>query len=203
MMELSSSVVLPLLTAASHGSQLPHTMTFIEYILQSNVVNCLIVATGLWMVIQKLNIPQKLDASIEDVSQPLQDAQFFRNAKEAQLAEFALKFQSLDQEKALILETAEQTAASIKEQSAEKLERLLHGVTATYDSKKQRETTLLQSSVLNQVVAQLFNEVEQSLPPLPQCHERLVQLLIEELQDSASGLTVTGSVKSLQEKASV
>jgi hypothetical protein len=57
--------------------------------------------------------------------------------------------------------------------------------------------------VLNQVVAQLFNEVEQSLPPLPECHERLVQLLIEELQDSAPGLTVTGSVKSLQEKASV
>lgn len=199
----SASFLLPLLTATAHGAHQPHTMTFIDYILQSNVVNCLIVATGLWVVIQKLNIPKKLDASIEEVSQPLQDAQFFRNATEAQLAEFALKFQSLDQEKALILETAEQTAASIKEQSAEKLERLVHGVTATYDSKKQRETTVLQSSVLNQVVAQLFKEVEQALPPLPECHERLVQLLIEELQDSTPDLTVTGSVKSLQEKASV
>jgi hypothetical protein len=168
------------------------------------VINCLIVATGLGVVLSKLNIPQKLDKNIEDASFPLQDAQFFRNSTEAQLAEFALKFQSLDQEKSIILQTAQQTADSITEQSTEKLQRLMSGLTTIYESKKQRESTLLQSSVLNQVVAQLFQEVEGALPSLAVCHERLVQLLIEELNDSGSvSVTPSDVAQPLPKKVSV
>jgi hypothetical protein len=198
----SYSFLLPLLTIAHHTES--HAMTFVDYILQSNVINCLIVATGLGVVLSKLNIPQKLDKNIEDASFPLQDAQFFRNSTEAQLAEFALKFQSLDQEKSIILQTAQQTADSITEQSTEKLQRLMSGLTTIYESKKQRESTLLQSSVLNQVVAQLFQEVEGALPSLAVCHERLVQLLIEELNDSGSvSVTPSDVAQPLPKKVSV
>jgi hypothetical protein len=171
--------LLPLLNSEAHAG---HSLTFTEYILQSNVINVSLVAIGLGFILSKLNIPKKLDESTQKLIQPLQDAQAFRNKTESDLTSLTLKFQTLDQAKSQIITTAEETAHSIKLQLTDKIQQVVHGLTVTYESKKQRESALLQSAILNEVVDQLFDDVESTLPALKVCHETLVQLLITELK---------------------
>ena len=178
---LLASAALPLLNPEAHGAE---PMTFAAYILQSNVINILAVALGLGFILSKLNIPQKLDETTQKAIQPLQDAQAFRNKTESRLTNLTLKFQTLDQAKSEILTLADETADSIKVQFQEKSKHALHGLSLSYDSKKQREESLLQAAILNEVVSVLFNEVESTLPALEICHEKLVQLLVDELQET-------------------
>ena len=182
------ATVLPLLNPEAHGVA-HHTFTFAEYILQSNVINVLVVATGLGFILSKLNIPAKLDGATQKLIRPLQDAQAFRNKTESNLSQLTLKFQTLEQTKSHILQTAEETAQGIHGQLQDKIDHAVHGLSLSYDSKKQRESALLQSIILNEVVNQLFDEVESTLPPLKECHEKLIQLLIAELKDEPKSET--------------
>jgi hypothetical protein len=179
---LLASVALPLLTPAAHGGAV-HTMTFVEYILQSNVINIAIVMAGLVFILSKLNIPEKLDASTQQAIQPLQNAQAFRNKTESKLTALTHQFETLEQAKAEILNMANQTAVSIKLQFEEKEKHALQGLALSYESKKQREASLLQAAVLNDAIKTLFNEVESKLPAYEVCHQRLVALLITQLQE--------------------
>ena len=178
--------LLPLLNAEAHGG---HSLTFVAYILQSNVINVSLVAIGFWFIFSKLNIPQKLDESTQKLIQPLQDAQAFRNKTESDLTRLTLKFQTLDQSKAQIILTAEETARGIKLQLNDRMQHVVQGLTSAYESKKQRESALLQSAILNEVIDKLFDDVESTLPSLKECHETLVHLLITEIK--ADGNTET------------
>jgi F0F1-type ATP synthase membrane subunit b/b' len=178
---LLAAAALPLINPEAQAVA-HHTVSFADYILQSNLINVLIVATGLGFVLNKLNVGSKLDEAAQKLINPLQDAQAFRNQTEASLSQLTFKFQTLDQTKASILTAAQERAELIADQAREKTAHAVAGLHLAYESKKQRESSFLQSAILHQVVDQLFDEVGSSLPPLEICHEKLVHLLVEQLK---------------------